>query len=392
MPEIWFPYGPVEVAISLKVENLFEHIESKYSPMSEESIGQVIAGVDTNEKTCILLPNPSKVSIEIVRRLLHEFMSKNISLDTINLVSEKQYLSHIRKSLSEVPVKVSESESPTEVSGKIDNIDIKLPRLFNASDKRIIITDSGFDPLFGYAGGPSTLVRYLKGPLMAEAFKRRDSDIPQPGTETNPYRFAKEIAGSISNLLSIEVISDGNGISSLFSGNIIDAQTASSKTLRECSYVSGSDDLRAVIVSAGGLDFDLTLSRSLRALYNVMDGVKEKGYVGLVAECSGGLGSEALKMFVSGRLDMASIRKEDYVDGLEDLVYLKEAQKRYNLMLVSILPTYYVEMKLGLRQFKKAGDAFSHILSSSGAKTKVSIISNGSLTLLAKASSSQINV
>ena len=97
MPEIWFPYGPVEVAINLKVENLFEHIESKYSPMSEESITQIISTVDANDKTCILLPNPSNGSIEIVRRLLLEFKSKNISLDTINLVSEKQYLSHIRK-------------------------------------------------------------------------------------------------------------------------------------------------------------------------------------------------------------------------------------------------------------------------------------------------------
>ena len=389
MPEIWFPYGPVEVAINLKVENLFEHIESKYSPMSEESITQIISTVDANDKTCILLPNPSNGSIEIVRRLLLEFKSKNISLDTINLVSEKQYLSHIRKTLSEVSVKVSESESPTEVCGKIDNIDIKLPRLFNASDNRIIVTNSGFDPLFGYASGPSTLVRSLGGPLMAEAFKRRDSDIPQPGTDTNPYKFAKEIAARISNLQSIEVISDGSGISSLFSGNILDAQMASTKTLSECSSVSGSDELRAVIVSAGGLDFDFTLSKSLRALYNVMDGVKEKGYVALVAECSGGLGSDALRMFVSGRLDMTSLRKEDYVDGLEDLVYLKTAQKKYNLMLVSILPTYYAETKLGLRQFKKAGDAFSHILSSSGSKTKVLIISNGSLTLLAKAPSSQ---
>ena len=389
MPEIWFPYGPVEVAINLKVENLFEHIESKYSPMSEESITQIISTVDANDKTCILLPNPSNGSIEIVRRLLLEFKSKNISLDTINLVSEKQYLSHIRKTLSEVSVKVSESESPTEVCGKIDNIDIKLPRLFNVSDKRIIVTNSGFDPLFGYASGPSTLVRSLGGPLMAEAFKRRDSDIPQPGTDTNPYKFAKEIAARISNLQSIEVISDGSGISSLFSGNILDAQMASTKTLSECSSVSGSDELRAVIVSAGGLDFDFTLSKSLRALYNVMDGVKEKGYVALVTECSGGLGSDALRMFVSGRLDMTSLRKEDYVDGLEDLVYLKTAQKKYNLMLVSILPTYYAETKLGLRQFKKAGDAFSHILSSSGSKTKVLIISNGSLTLLAKAPSSQ---
>ncbi len=72
------------------------------------------------------------------------------------------------------------------------------------------------------------------------------------------------------------------------------------------------------------------------------------------------------------------------LEGFEDLVYKQTALHRSTLILVSALPDYYTEMKMGFHACRKAGDALSHILSTVGARTKVHILHNGSSTLLSK--------
>ncbi|OHE56095.1 MAG: hypothetical protein A3K61_03700 [Thaumarchaeota archaeon RBG_16_49_8] len=116
-----------------------------------------------------------------------------------------------------------------------------------------------------------------------------------------------------------------------------------------------------------------------------MDALGDKGLLALIAECSGSLGSEALKRLITGRLDLEGLlHRGEYIDGLEDLLYAKTALRRYTLVLVSALPDYYVEMKLGFHPCRKTGDALSYILNSLGSRTKVHLVPHGSATLLTK--------
>lgn len=385
MPEIWLPYGSVEVVVSLKAENLAEQIEPKYSFIGEDSILETLRKIDAEGRTCIFSPKPSKASIDIMDRLIKELTSRGLEPTDITVSTDRRYVADIRKLIGEKQINISEIEAPTETLGKIDGKEVKIPKTLNDSKTRVVVTDAAFDPLFGFSGGPTTLIRHLGGNLMAEAFRRRKNDAPSPGVESDPAVFADEVARLLDDSVSIEVTAFGDGISSLYVGGLVDAHKAASKHLSDTSQVSIVDDMRAVIVSAGGFERDATLADGLKAVWNVTAGLRDKGFLTLVAECSGGLGSDALRMYTSGRLDVESlVRRGEYVDGLEDLVYIKTALHRSTPILVSTLPNYYIEMKMGFHACRKAGDALSYILSSLGAKTKVHILPHGSVTLLSK--------
>jgi hypothetical protein len=127
----------------------------------------------------------------------------------------------------------------------------------------------------------------------------------------------------------------------------------------------------------------LTFSSSIKSLWNILGGLGEKGMVVLLAECSEGLGSEALKLYVTNRMNLDEFVKHGkYVEGLEDLLYLKKALQSYNISLISTLPSHYTETKLGLRTFKKASDALDHMISNLGARAKLYVITDASNTLL----------
>jgi hypothetical protein len=125
------------------------------------------------------------------------------------------------------------------------------------------------------------------------------------------------------------------------------------------------------------------LSSSLKSLWNALGCLDKKGIAVLLAECSGGLGSEALRLYVTNRLKLDEFVKHGkYVEGLEDLLYLKNALQSQNIALISTLPNYYVEAKLGLRTFKKASDALDYVINNLGARVKIFAIPDASNILL----------
>jgi hypothetical protein len=75
-------------------------------------------------------------------------------------------------------------------------------------------------------------------------------------------------------------------------------------------------------------------------------------------------------------------RPAKYVDGMEDLLYLTEVQKKIQIGLVSVLPEFYLK-KLGLIPFDGVGETLEHVLKVQGGRQKVSIVPDGSRILLA---------
>ena len=385
MPEIWLPYGSVEVAVSLKAENLGEEISQQAPPISEETIQETLGKIELEGRTSIFSPKPSNSSLEIIRRILGKFSEQGSDLSTITIHTDENNISKIKKNLDNKKVNIAGIEKPTKKIGKIDGVDVRIPKALQEAKSRIIITDVGLDPLFGFSGGPVSLIRYFAKNAVAESFRRRKNNYPSPGKESDPSLFANEYADFLNELLSIEVLPSNIGVSGIYYGNLVDAHKSASQQLLETSRVTVGRDIRALIASTSSYENGSTLASSLKAVWNVAGGVNDKGHLALVAECSEGLGSEALKMYVSGRLDVKKMLKSgDYIEGFEDLVYIQTALHRSTLILVSALPDYYTEMKMGFHACRKAGDALSHILSITGARTKVHIIDKGSTTLLSK--------
>ena len=385
MPDIWLPYGSVEVAVRLKAENLAEEINKQASPMSADVMQETLGKIDWEGRTSIFSPKPSNSILEIIRRVIGEITVQGIDPSNIIVYTDEGNISKLKKSLGNKQVNISGIEKPTKKIGKIDGVEVKIPKTLHESKSRVIITDVGLDPLFGFSGGPASLVRYFGGDAIAEAFRRRKNNYPSPGEESGPSLFANEFADFLSESISIEVLPAKDGVSGIHCGNLVDAHKSASKQLMDTSRVSVKRDIRALIVSTAGYESDSTLADGLKAVWNVVGRMNDNGHLALIAECSDGLGSEALKMYVSGRLDVKNMLKRgEYIEGLEDLVYLQTALHRSTLILVSALPDYYTEVKMGFQTCRKAGDALSYILSTAGVRTKVHILHNGDATLLSK--------
>ncbi|MGI0041616.1 MAG: transcriptional regulator, partial [Nitrosopumilaceae archaeon] len=71
-----------------------------------------------------------------------------------------------------------------------------------------------------------------------------------------------------------------------------------------------------------------------------------------------------------------------YVDGMEDLLFLTEVAKKFQIGIVSILPEFYTKDKLGMITFSGIKHAMDYILKTQGARQKVAVVSDGSHVLL----------
>ncbi len=70
-----------------------------------------------------------------------------------------------------------------------------------------------------------------------------------------------------------------------------------------------------------------------------------------------------------------------YVNGMEDLLFLTEIQKRFQVGLVSVLPEFYAK-KLNITTFAGIKRAMDHVLKVQGIKQKVAVVSDGARLLL----------
>ena len=137
-----------------------------------------------------------------------------------------------------------------------------------------------------------------------------------------------------------------------------------------------------MIVSTGKHASNQTLYTSLNSVWNCYDGVKNQGLVILLAECLNGTGSESFQQFIDGRLTIERIKNATkYIDGMENLLYLSEIQKRFQVGLVSILPELYVK-KLGMIPIGGVKKSMDYILKNQSERQKVQIIEDSARILL----------
>jgi hypothetical protein len=379
--EIWFPYGQVEVAVDIKAENLAEVLEPSLQKLDNSSIYEILSSIEIKEKSMMIISDVTKATLKILEALIDLQIEKGRSKDFIVAV-QKNHLKVVKKALKEKFENVFAIEEPSVDSGIADGFQVKLPRIFTEY-RRMIISEVSFDPLFGFGGGPASLIRTIDIKLVEEAFKRRLDDDPKPGLDTNSSWFASRVVEEIGEFTSIEVLNTKGDVSEIFLGNLIDAHFKASKKLYESAKKVLHQPARAIFMGLGDPSKSLTLSSSLKSLWNVLGCLDKKGIAVLLAECSGGLGSEALRLYVTNRLKLDEFVKHGkYVEGLEDLLYLKNALQSQNIALISTLPNYYVEAKLGLRTFKKASDALDYVINNLGARVKIFAIPDASNILL----------
>ncbi|MGQ9469456.1 MAG: hypothetical protein ACUVTD_06485 [Nitrososphaerales archaeon] len=381
MPELCLPYGDVDVFLNIKAENLGEVLEPSMQKLDDKFLYEILDSIEITEKSMMILSDLSKATLKALNSFIDLQIEKGRSKNVIVAV-QKNHLKVVKKALGEKFTNIVAIGEPLVNSGIVDGFQVKLPRTF-LEHRRMMISEVSFDPLFGFGGGPVSLIKAIDPKLVEEAFKRSFDENPKPGLDTNAAWFASRVAEEVGEFISIEILNTKGEVSDIFLGNMIDAHSKASKKLYESAKKVLRQPARAMFISLSDPLKSLTLSSSLKSLWNAIGGLGEKGIIALLAECSEGLGSEALKLYVTDRLKLDEfIKHGKYVEGFEDLLYLKNALQSYNIILISTLPSYYSETKLGLRTFKKSSDALDYIISNLGARVKLYVIVDASNTLL----------
>ena len=355
MPEVWIPYGDVETLVTVDAEN----IGSVINPDPEKSAGETDRLSEKLRRAGrLFVCDSAPTTVELLR-------------DLAPAVTATQALRVVAKDPKKIELSVP------ELKGKISDpmqpaADVASNEHLGANCEKVFLGTATPDPLFGIADPKVAACRnWVAGSVEEAAQKRKDME-PTPFEKTDAYAAMEEISSRIPQASYVTVVPRAGRVRSAM-------EDAPFEAIRNGFYTEAVPSAKALIVGAGGSGCDETLSNALRSIWGVLGCVRKSGEVLLLAECSRGLGSQALEMLVTGRIaGEGGRRREKYVPGLEEVYYLHRLKEDYDVMLLSGLPELYAKSKLGLATAKGSGEAMGRLMSRAGRTAKVNVVARAS--------------
>jgi nickel-dependent lactate racemase len=369
MPEIWLPYGAVEVPLKIKVENLGKIHIPNTKPLNENSVKSRIKELELAGNTLILVSEADEASASLIKALVNAGCESSRP-SSITVCAERSLYSWVKKVFEGLNVSIKVLSAGEASEAEVQQYDTKL-----------LVSKVSFNPLFGFSGGPVTLLKTLRPNFVAEAFERVQSSEPRPGEETEASFYAYSEAERL-RMLGLEYISINDVLVEIAVGDLVKAHKQISQTLLDLCKIDLDNAPEAIIASAGSRRPASTLASALDTLWNVTKPL-ENSIVVFFAECIGGLGSEAIRLTATRNIE-PYLTQGNYIDGLESIIYLKWLIKKAKLALLSTLPRYYVT-RLGFDYLRSASEALPYILKQKGSKVKIHIFPLAEATLLAGA-------
>jgi len=359
MPEIWLNYGSTEVALDIKAENLEEKIDVEGKTLSDSEIKSKLGSLDISKPTEFVVLNMSESIKKILSTIFEIYEQKSIPKPTI--LADRKIMNLIKNHLPE-------HSSISEFS----NVE-------NSNSKLVFIGEMEFDGLFGYETISTRLLKKFGTELMLSAYEKRKGDLPSPGQNVESFQTARKFSDKF-DILAIEIIANSSGMYDLSVGH---PSTTSSISKSFGTYtMKDVGKHKTMIISTGKESSNNTLSKSLSSLWNCSDAIKNDGLAILLAECKLGIGSDGIQSFIDGRINLDYLKKpSQYIDNMENLLYITEIQKKFQIGLLSILPTHHTK-KLNMISFNGIKQAMDYVLKNQGQKQKVEVISDGARTIL----------
>ena len=360
MPEIWLSYGPTDIVLDIRAENLDKKIEPGGTNLTDLEISSKLEQIDLTKPTELVILEYSKSIQKIISILLEKCNQKSIPKPKI-LVDKSNF--HMLKNIfSDPTLTISEFE---------------MSQLSNSN--LIFISETEFDGLFGFNTISTKLVKRFGKDHMLAAYEKRKGNLPAPGEDLQTFTVAQKFTDTF-DISAIEIVANSLGVVDLSVGHPSTTSSISKSLFSIASNEVGKH--RAMIISTGKESSGQTFGRSLSSLWNCYEAIKEEGLAILLAECRNGIGSEAIQQYIEGRMSLDRLKNPaKYVDGMEDLLFLTEIRTKFQIGIVSILPEFYTK-KLEILSFGGIKYAMDHILKTQGARQKVSIVSDGSHVLL----------
>lgn len=367
MPEIWLRYGTTDVVLDIRFENLASQISSSLQLLPEEVIRAAIADAHLTDNMLFLALSGSKAVGKTITMLASQAREKGFSV-TVDVPHREA--AALRASLT----------GDNTIS--INRIEYhSLKERMTKFQSTVMISSVAYDPLFGFAGGPTALLRNLLADSMAEAFKERRSNRPAPGMSGGPLRVAASVASGIP-ATSVELVANSEGIAGIHTGSINEAFEKAVSQFQSISAVETDPVKYAILSASSEAGTQSTLAGSLNSLWNSVHAVTDGGTAILVAENREGLGGKALQMFIEGRLRSEQLQQSPYIDGLEHLLFIEELRQKCELGLVSTLPHYYAKGKLGFSIYTGMKDILDKMTEKHGKNFKALVLSDADIVLL----------
>jgi hypothetical protein len=367
MPEIWLRYGTTDVVLDIRFENLANQISASLPPMPDDQIGAAVAGVPLTDNALFVALSGSKAAGRVIAMLADQARSKGFNFT----VDVPQRLAGA--------IKASLAGNETVSINRIDYQ--SLQERMAKFQSTVMVSGVGYDPLFGFSGAPTALLRNLLPDKMAEAFAARKGGMPAPGIEGRPLKAATSATAGIP-ATSIELVANSGSITGVHVGGINEAFEKAISQLRSISSAETDPTKCAIISASGEAGVHSTLASSLNSLWNTVHAVKEGGSAILVAENREGVGGGALQMFIEGRLKPEQLHANPYIDGLEHLLFIEELRQKIELGLVSTLPHYYAKTKLGFSTYAGMKDVLDKLPEKQGKNFKALVVSDADIVLL----------
>ena len=359
MPEIWLNYGITDVVLDIKAENLEQKIDSDAKIMEDTAINEKIGSIDLTTPMELVVLHNSKAVQKVISSLFTICEQKSAPFPKI--LAEKKIMNLVKSGLPE-------GSSINE----FDNADLSNSNL-------VFLGEVEFDGLFGYETIATRLIKKFGQESMLSAYAKRKDNLPVPGQPVASLDEAKKFADNF-EIQGIEIVANSKGIVDFTIGH--PSQTVSATKTLESFGVKDVGQQKSMIISTGKDASNDSLGKSFSSLWNCSNAIKKDGLAILIAECKTGLGSEAIQQFIEDRLTLEQLRNPPkYVSGMEDLLFLSEIQKNFQIGLISILPEFYAK-KLNLISLSGIKPAMDYILKTQGPRQKVTVVIDGARLLL----------
>ncbi len=245
MPEVWIPYGEVEISLRLKHENYDGVIE----PLT-------INGYDADIHDALYyITDGKRTSLELLEKKFNSLKQFNF----------KKYSESI-----------------------IDGVLVKIPENI---EKTLVTCAVRLDPLYGFTGPHSVLVSLLG--LEREILNRNEKE----GTfVTGPsVNFATRV---LEEAKPYAMCYFGGTSERILIGPAVDVFKRIQEAFLKMSIKQRKH--KFIVASAGGRPYDDTLYESLIAAYNLLPFLDNDGDIILASECQNGLGDEGLRRLTLG--------------------------------------------------------------------------------------------
>ena len=358
MPEIWLNYGPTDVVLDIQAENLGQQLAAEGKILEDAEINSRLDSLDLTKPLEIVVLNNSK---EVQKTLLALFAKcEQKSLRIPRIFAEKKIMDALKNSLPEGS-SISEFEKP------------------ELSNALVFIGEMEFDGLFGFESIATRLLRKFGTEEMLLAYEKRKGELPAPGQDVENVSVAKQFVDKF-EIFAIEIASNSSGIVDMAIGHPSSTMSVSKPFVESATKEIGKH--RTLFISTGKESSNDSLGKSLSALWNCSEAVRNEGLAVLLAECTHGIGSSAIQYYIEGQMSLDRLKKPaKYINGMETLLFLTELQKKFQVGIVSILPEFYLK-KLNILSFSGVAQAMNHILKVQGARQKVVVVSDGARLLL----------